>query len=355
MKSPKRKLFSTILSTLLLVLICCAMVAVLIILEEVEQSTISNSAPVMPGSSTNPDDVSPGEQQVDLIAYFFGDLPSVVSVPARLVFVAAIFVIAFVFHRLAWLISGGLLSSESWGRTLVWSSYHFNTRSARTVAPKPKMRSGRRRTIQHLIASAISVAAFGIVLFVGLSQFLSPGALAVITGLLTAAFGFGARTLIGDLLAGMSNLFEDNFDVDEKVEVAHVTGNIEGVVENVNLRTVSIRAPSGELFIIPNGEVRVLRNFSRGRFSTADIVFSIRTDDLQRTLPLLQDLGHQAALENPDLLEPWQVVSEEGKLGQHTELKLIIKTRFGRAAQARTKLLALVHERLALANIALGD
>jgi len=351
MKPAKHKTLSAFLSPLLLILICCSMVAVLIILEEVGQPTIPAPAPAAIGGSASTGGTPTDEQQADLISYFFGDLPSVVAVPARLVFVAAIFLIAFILHRLAWLISDGLLNSESWGRTLVWSSYRFNTKSS----SKPKMRKERRRTIQHLVASAISVAAFGTVLFVGLSQFLSPGALAVVTGLLTAAFGFGARTLIGDLLAGMSNLFEDNFDVDEKVEIAHVTGNVEGVVENVNLRTVSIRAPSGELFIIPNGEVRILRNFSRGRFSTADILLSVLTVDLQRTLPVLEDLGDQAAMQMPDLLETWQVVSEEGILGQHTQLKLIIKTRFGRAAQARTSLLTMVQEHLIKNEITLSD
>ena len=55
----------------------------------------------------------------------------------------------------------------------------------------------------------------------------------------------------------------------------------------------------------------------------------------------------------PNLLEPWQVVSESGVIGQETELTLIAKARFGMASEMRPRLLALVQERLLEGNISL--
>jgi hypothetical protein len=55
------------------------------------------------------------------------------------------------------------------------------------------------------------------------------------------------------------------------------------------------------------------------------------------------------------LLGPWQLISEAGALGEHTELTLLSKTRFGQAADLRPHLLALVQERLATAGIGLVD
>jgi hypothetical protein len=54
-------------------------------------------------------------------------------------------------------------------------------------------------------------------------------------------------------------------------------------------------------------------------------------------------------------LEPWQLISETGEIGQHTELSLIAKARFGQAGEMRPKLLTLIQERLAEANIELAS
>ena len=55
----------------------------------------------------------------------------------------------------------------------------------------------------------------------------------------------------------------------------------------------------------------------------------------------------------PNLVEPWQVTSLEGVMGQYTELTLIAKARFGKAMEMRPRLLALVQERLLEENIPL--
>ena len=77
--------------------------------------------------------------------------------------------------------------------------------------------------------------------------------------------------------------------------------------------------------------------------------------DLNRALPLLEELAAEAVALLPNLLEPWQVLSESGVIGQQTELTLLAKARFGQAAEMRPRLLALVQERLSEADINLAD
>jgi hypothetical protein len=72
-------------------------------------------------------------------------------------------------------------------------------------------------------------------------------------------------------------------------------------------------------------------------------------------LSILESLGEEALLILPNLIEPWQVISETGVIGQQTELTLVAKARFGQAAVLRTKLLSLVQERLEQAGINLAD
>lgn len=209
----------------------------------------------------------------------------------------------------------------------------------------------RRATLNGLLASGIGMLAYIFAAIASVGLFVSTDTLVWMVGLFSAAFGLGARPLISDILTGIGFIFEDTFSVGEKVEFLE----IEGVVEAINLRTSLLRSPSGELYVIPNGEIRTIRNFSRGRFSTTNVHLKISSSDLSHALATLDDLGKEAVLVLPNLLEPWHIISEEGVLGQQTGLTLLAKARFGKAAAMRPKLLALIHERLAEAGIQLVD
>lgn len=212
-----------------------------------------------------------------------------------------------------------------------------------------RMRLERETTLHGLLASAITIAAFGLATFFSLSLFVDANTLIWVIGLFSAAFGLGARPLVNDLLSGLSLIFEDTYDVGEKLEVM----GVEGVVEEVNVRTTLLRAPTGELYVVPNGDVRLIRNFSRGRFSMAPITIQLAATDLAAAVPLLEALGEDAVDLLPNLLEPWKVISGSGTIGLTTDLTLLAKARFGKAAEMRPRLLALVQERLAEAGIEL--
>jgi len=244
------------------------------------------------------------------------------------------------FYLLAWLVHR--LAKRMASRIVRVSLF---TPHARQLRPE------RQTTLRSLIASIISTLAFIAATLFTLGQFVQVDTLVWMIGLFSAAFGLGARPLISDFLTGVGFVFEDTFAVGEKVEIL----NVDGVVEAVNLRTTWLRAPTGELYVIPNGEVRVVRNFSRGQFSPVDIKFKIAASDLGKALPFLEKLGQEAVVFLPNLLEPWQVISESGVMGQHTELTLLAKARFGKAAEMRPRLLALVQTRLDEAGIILVE
>ncbi|KAA3664144.1 MAG: mechanosensitive ion channel family protein [Chloroflexi bacterium] len=209
-----------------------------------------------------------------------------------------------------------------------------------------RWRTERLATLQGLLASAITFMAFAIATLSSLSLFVDAATLIWMVGLFSAAFGLGARPLISDFLTGIGFMFEDTFDVGEKVELPGIGGGIEGVIEIVNLRTTLLRAPTGELLTIPNGEIRLVRNFSRGRFSTADVTLTVPTSEINRAIPLLEALATEAVTLLPNLLEPWHVISASGAMGQNTALLLTAKARYGQAAEMRPRLLALVQERM---------
>lgn len=213
------------------------------------------------------------------------------------------------------------------------------------------LREERLKTLRDLTTSLITLFAFLVATMLSLIVLnVELDTIIWAVGLFTAGFGLGARPLVSDFLTGVSFLFEDPYDVGEKVELA---GNVQGVVEGVYLRTTLLRSHTGELYTVPNGEVRVIRNFSRGRFSVADIKISVGAADLERALPLLDELGHEAVALLPNLLEPWNVLSTTGEMGAQAELTLAAKARFGHAAEMRPRMLTLVQKRLEEAEIAL--
>jgi small conductance mechanosensitive channel len=252
---------------------------------------------------------------------------------ATIVAIAAFFAVAWTVHALASHLARPLL-----GATRL---------TAKARRPSPE----RERTLLGLLANTLSLLAFALALLFSLAMFINAEALIWMVGLFSAAFGLGARPLVSDFLSGVSLLFEDTFAVGDKVELLEV----EGVVEAVNLRTTWIRAPTGELYIVPNGEVRVVRNFSRGLFSTASLTVRIEASQLARAVELLERTAADAQRQLPTLIEPWQVISRTGELGHHTELTILAKTRFGEAAEARPRLAAFVHERLAESGVELSD
>ena len=218
----------------------------------------------------------------------------------------------------------------------------------RNYKPSPE----RQKTLHGLIASTINFTAIIVAIIASMGLFVNAETVAWVMGLLSAATGFGARLIIGDYLSGLSFLFEDTFAVGEKIEIRGAPA-IEGVVEVITLRTTALRSPTGELYIVPNGEIRAVRNFSRGKFSIANVTLKIQGADLSAALSTLESLANEAVALLPNLIEPWKVTSLEGVIGQYTELTLIAKARFGKAAEMRPHLLALVQERLLEANIQL--
>lgn len=265
-------------------------------------------------------------------------LPKITISWERMGLIAAFFLAAWLVHRLARRLSGPVM------------------RLSRIAGGSRAPSITRQQTLQGLIAGAITFVVFAAAALSSFSLFVDASTLVWMVGLFSAAFGLGARPLVSDFLAGASFIFDDIYDVGEKVQLLGLAaGDVEGVVEQVNLRTTLIRAGSGEPFTVPNGEIRVVRNFSRGRYSTSNVTLRLGTSDLPAALALLEALGSEAIHLLPNLLEPWQVISETGLMGQQTELTLLTKAKYGKAAEMRPRLLSLVQERLNEAGIELAS
>jgi len=105
-------------------------------------------------------------------------------------------------------------------------------------------------------------------------------------GIAGIAIGLGAQALVKDILAGFFILLEDQFGVGDFIEAA----GLSGTVERMSLRATWLRAISGTLHVIPNGEIRTVSNRNRG---WARVIIDVRIpydEDIDRAEELLGTL-----------------------------------------------------------------
>jgi small conductance mechanosensitive channel len=125
----------------------------------------------------------------------------------------------------------------------------------------PERRRQRAEAIGSVLRSFVSVVVFSIALLLVLSELgfdLAP--LLASAGIAGIALGFGAQSLVKDLIAGLFMLLEDQYGVGDTVDVGEATG----IVEAVGLRITTIRDVRGVLWYIRNGEIIRVGNKSQG-------------------------------------------------------------------------------------------
>lgn len=266
--------------------------------------------------------------------------------PLRILFIPVIFFLAYIFHRLNWRIAGWLLKSpfiQSIRNPKIILQEESRLHDPSLEDPNV-MR--HQQTLQHLIANLVSLSAFSLAIFLTLLQFINSAGLAIIATVASTALGFGARDYINDIIMGITEIFENDFNVGEKVEILRIATHLEGVVLKVNVRTTTMQSPEGVPMIIPHGEMRVLRNFSRGHFSSTTISFPVPSADLAQVLEILENLSAESLSLFPDLIEPLQIISRTGVIGSQTDLLVLGKAIYGHGKDLRLQLFNEIETRL---------
>jgi len=117
----------------------------------------------------------------------------------------------------------------------------------------------RGTTISKLIHNCISYTVNFIALLLILSQFgINLGPIIAGAGVLGLAIGFGAQSLVKDVITGFFIIFEDQFAVGDVIQI----GAFKGRVEQIGLRVTRVKSSTGEVQIIPNGTIAQVTNFS---------------------------------------------------------------------------------------------
>lgn len=126
-------------------------------------------------------------------------------------------------------------------------------------------RARRRSTVAHLVLSTVQIVIWTVVVLIVLSSIgVNLGPLLATAGIAGVALGFGAQTIVRDTLSGFFILAENQYDVGDTVELQTSANPVSGTVEALTLRITTIRAFDGTLNIVPNGNIQVTSNKTRG-------------------------------------------------------------------------------------------
>jgi small conductance mechanosensitive channel len=172
-----------------------------------------------------------------------------------------------------------------------------------------KFDSRRTKTIGRLIGNLVSYTVNFFVIILILSQFgfnLAP--LLAGAGVIGLAIGFGAQSLVKDVITGFFIIFEDQFAVGDVIQI----GTYKGTVEEIGLRVTKIRSWTGEVYIIPNGSISQVTNFStHNSLAVVDVTVDYG-GDLEKAMTLTKETAKRA-FESSRL-----IVSEPSVLGIQT-------------------------------------
>ena len=212
----------------------------------------------------------------------------------------------------------------------------------------------RRETMIPLVRSAFGYAVyFGTaVLILSLLGF-NPMPFLAGAGLLGLVIGFGAQSLINDVVSGFFILFENIYLVGDTVEV----GSARGVVEAIEFRTTKIRDAEGRVHVIRNGDMKPVINYSK-EYGVAIVAVEVPYDaDLPHVFAGLREAGKRLRAESRAVLVETEVVgitafgpsamtiktSTRVRAGHHetvaAALRLFINETFGAQSGPRTSLI----------------
>jgi small-conductance mechanosensitive channel len=142
-------------------------------------------------------------------------------------------------------------------------------------------------------------------------------------GIVGLAIGFGAQSLVKDVISGFFILFEDQFGVGDVVKI----GEFSGVVERMTLRATVLRNLEGQVYVVPNGNIQHVTVMTK-EWARAVLDITVRHEQpLGKTFDALQRVGSSLKQDMPDrVLEQPTILGVEKLDDSGVMIRCIVKT-----------------------------
>jgi len=181
----------------------------------------------------------------------------------------------------------------------------------------------RTQTLSSIIRYALFVVILIVATMIVLKELgVEIGPILAAAGIVGLAVGFGAQSLVKDVISGFFILLEDQIRVGDVIQISSKGG----IVEKINLRTTTLRDLAGNVHYVPNGQIDVVTNMTKeySRY-VFDIGVAYR-EDVDEVIQVIKEVDEELRKDpvfKDDILEPIEVLG----LDQFADSAIIIKAR----------------------------
>lgn len=178
------------------------------------------------------------------------------------------------------------------------AEFIFNNTIAKSISLS-RQNTARQKTLIKLLHNIMNYALYFVLIYLVLSILGVPiSSLLAGAGLAGVAIGLGAQGFLSDVVNGFFILLENQYDVGDSIEIGTVSGN----VSSVGIRTTQIRGFDGTLYFIPNRNITIVSNKSRGDMRTQiDIPIYAHTD-LEKMTDIIKTVSKENLENYPEIV-----------------------------------------------------
>jgi small-conductance mechanosensitive channel len=191
-----------------------------------------------------------------------------------------------------------------------------------TVSEREKRAQTLGKIIRHTWTVLVAIVALMMVLNeVGMEI----GPILAGAGIAGLAIGFGAQTLVKDVINGFFILLENNFRVGDVIKV----GDVAGLVERMSLRVTVLRDLEGKVHVIPNGSIDIVTNMTKEWSRVMLNVGVAYKEDVNQVMNVLKEVGdglYQDPEFSPLIMEPLEILGVDDFADSSVVIKIIMKT-----------------------------
>lgn len=219
---------------------------------------------------------------------------------------------------------------------------------------KKKFRKNRKETLYRVTKNVYHAIFYFFLIYTLLDILNFPvGSLLASAGVVGLALSLGAQGFVSDLVNGMTILSENQLDIGDTITIDDITGT----VMNINLRTTQIKDFDGTIHYVPNREILIISNQSKGDMRALIDVYLFHDTDIDKVRSVINDVNERWIPKFPEItVPPSDILFVSNAKGQLT-LRVIMYTEHGKQYGVMNKFYELYVQELALAGIDLpyGD
>lgn len=204
------------------------------------------------------------------------------------------------------------------------TTHTWRNRLRKDHTPLNQRQAARAATLSSILRSTASVLIFGVALVMMLDEFhVNIGPILASAGVVGLAIGFGAQSLVKDVLAGMFMMAEDQYGVGDVINVGTAVGTVEGVT----LRIVKIRDLDGALWYVRNGEITSVCNMSQDWANAVVEVPLEPTANLAKANNVIEQALERFADGRQDLLSKPDIAGVTSLNNGAVTVRVLVKTK----------------------------